>query len=90
MESSCDTLFMCIITTLKEGVRAGGGISDVLRKPTSTVCTTYICVRDRGSPCYYLKGGGYYCGDVAGCTLAFGVDKFQIIYDNQGLLKATL
>ena len=37
MESSCNTLFMCIITTLKEGVRAGGGISDVLRKPHSQV-----------------------------------------------------
>lgn len=35
MESSCESLFMCIITTLKEGVRAGGGISDVLRKPAS-------------------------------------------------------
>ena len=37
MESSCDTLFMCIITTFKEGIRAGGGISDVLRKPASQV-----------------------------------------------------
>ena len=37
MESSCESLFMCIITTLKEGVRAGGGISDVLRKPASHV-----------------------------------------------------
>ena len=37
MERSCDTLVMCIITTFKEGVRAGGGISDVLRKPPSTV-----------------------------------------------------
>ena len=33
MEPSCDTLFMCFITTFKEGIRAGGGISDVLRKP---------------------------------------------------------
>ena len=37
MEPSCDTLFMCFITTLKEGIRAGGGISDVLRKPASHV-----------------------------------------------------
>ena len=33
MEPSCDTLFMCF----KEGIRAGGGISDVLRKPSSHV-----------------------------------------------------
>jgi len=37
MEPSCETLFMCIITTLKEGMRAGGGISDVLRKPAASV-----------------------------------------------------
>ena len=37
MEPSCETLIMCLITTIKEGVRAGGGISDVLRKPTSDV-----------------------------------------------------
>ena len=37
MEPSCETLFMCIITTLKEGVRSGGGISDVLRKPAASV-----------------------------------------------------
>ena len=37
MEPSCETLFMCFITTFKEGIRAGGGISDVLRKPASHV-----------------------------------------------------
>ena len=37
MEPSCDTLFMCFITTFKEGIRAGGGISDVMRKPASHV-----------------------------------------------------
>ena len=37
MEPSCDTLFMYFITTFKEGIRAGGGISDVLRKPASHV-----------------------------------------------------
>jgi inositol 1,4,5-triphosphate receptor type 1 len=28
---------MCIITTLNNGLRNGGGIGDVLRKPSSTV-----------------------------------------------------
>jgi len=41
MEPSCETLFMCIITTLKEGMRAGGGISDVLRKPAASV--SHVC-----------------------------------------------
>ena len=48
MEPSCETLFMCIITTLKEGVRSGGGISDVLRKPAASV-SVCVCVG---------KGGG--------------------------------
>ena len=37
MEQSCDTLFQCFVTTIKEGLRAGGGISDVLRRPSSQV-----------------------------------------------------
>ena len=36
-EASCETLMMCIVTTLKEGIRNGGGIGDVLRKPSSSV-----------------------------------------------------
>ena len=35
-ERSCDTLWMCIITTLNQGLRNGGGIGDVLRPPSST------------------------------------------------------
>ena len=35
-ERSCDTLLMCIITTLNQGLRNGGGIGDVLRSPSST------------------------------------------------------
>ena len=34
-ERSCDTLWMCIITTLNQGLRNGGGIGDVLRPPSS-------------------------------------------------------
>jgi len=36
-ERHCDSLIMCIVTTLNEGLRNGGGIGDVLRKPSSTV-----------------------------------------------------
>lgn len=36
LERSCDTLIMCIITTLNNGLRNGGGIGDVLRKPSSS------------------------------------------------------
>lgn len=34
-ERACDTLFMCIVTTLNHGLRNGGGIGDVLRPPSS-------------------------------------------------------
>ncbi len=37
LERACDTLIMCIITTLNNGLRNGGGIGDVLRKPSSSV-----------------------------------------------------
>ena len=37
MERACDTLFMCIVTTLNKGLRNGGGIGDVLRQPSSRV-----------------------------------------------------
>lgn len=33
-ENRCETLFMCIVTTLYEGIRNGGGIGDILRKPS--------------------------------------------------------
>ncbi len=33
-ERSCDSLIMCIVTTLNQGLRNGGGIGDVLRQPS--------------------------------------------------------
>jgi hypothetical protein len=42
VERSCDTLFMCIVTTLNKGLRNGGGIGDVLRQPSSQVSDTFI------------------------------------------------
>ncbi|XP_076840863.1 inositol 1,4,5-trisphosphate-gated calcium channel ITPR2 isoform X1 [Brachyhypopomus gauderio] len=33
-EHVCDTLLMCIITVLNHGLRNGGGIADILRKPS--------------------------------------------------------
>jgi len=36
LERACDTLIMCILTTLNNGLRNGGGIGDVLRKPSSS------------------------------------------------------
>ncbi|CAF1314468.1 unnamed protein product [Adineta steineri] len=35
IERACDTLFMCIVTTLNKGLRNGGGIGDVLRQPSN-------------------------------------------------------
>jgi len=37
VENHCETLLMCIITTLNEGLRNGGGIGDILRKPSQSV-----------------------------------------------------
>ncbi|RWS06106.1 inositol 1:4:5-trisphosphate receptor-like protein [Dinothrombium tinctorium] len=34
-ERACDSLIMCIITTLNHGLRSGGGIGDVLRSPSA-------------------------------------------------------
>ncbi|KAA0193919.1 Inositol 1 4 5-trisphosphate receptor type 1, partial [Fasciolopsis buskii] len=36
-ERHCDSLRMCILTTLHEGLRNGGGIADVLRRPSIQV-----------------------------------------------------
>nr|XP_032828348.1 inositol 1,4,5-trisphosphate receptor type 1-like isoform X2 [Petromyzon marinus] len=33
-ERSCDTLIMCIVTVLNQGLRNGGGVGDVLRQPS--------------------------------------------------------
>ena len=34
-ERSCDSLLMCIVTTLNHGLRNGGGIGDILRSPSN-------------------------------------------------------
>ncbi|KAK6175051.1 hypothetical protein SNE40_013589 [Patella caerulea] len=34
-QRACDSLIMCILTSLNQGLRNGGGIGDVLRKPSS-------------------------------------------------------
>lgn len=36
-ERACDSLMMCIITTLNQGLRNGGGIGDILRAPSNKV-----------------------------------------------------
>lgn len=37
IERTCDTLLMCIVTVLNQGLRNGGGVGDVLRKPSKDV-----------------------------------------------------
>ncbi|XP_023671026.2 inositol 1,4,5-trisphosphate-gated calcium channel ITPR2 isoform X2 [Paramormyrops kingsleyae] len=36
MEQMCDTLLMCIVTVLNQGLRNGGGVGDMLRKPSKS------------------------------------------------------
>lgn len=38
-ERTCDSLLMCIVTVLSHGLRSGGGVGDVLRKPSKEVRT---------------------------------------------------
>lgn len=40
VERACDTLLMCIVTVLNHGLRNGGGVGDVLRKPSKDVNKT--------------------------------------------------
>ena len=57
-ERHCDSLIMCIVTTLNEGLRNGGGIGDVLRKPSSTVsCPALLdaCCRCLSFRSYKIK-----------------------------------
>lgn len=42
MERTCDSLLMCIVTVLSHGLRSGGGVGDVLRKPSKEVRATAI------------------------------------------------
>lgn len=41
-ERACDSLVMCIVTTLNQGLRNGGGIGDILRAPSSSVSQLHI------------------------------------------------
>ena len=36
MTRSCDTLKMCFLSILNQGLRNGGGIGDVMRPPSNT------------------------------------------------------
>lgn len=40
IERACDTLLMCIVTVLNQGLRNGGGVGDVLRRPSKDVSKT--------------------------------------------------
>ena len=42
-EHACETLGLCILTTLNKGLRNGGGIGDVLRPPSLRVSTQFDC-----------------------------------------------
>lgn len=39
-EHTCETLLMCIVTVLSHGLRSGGGVGDVLRKPSKEVAVS--------------------------------------------------
>ena len=78
MEPSCETLFMCIITTLKEGMRAGGGISDVLRKPAASVSQGCVQVFTQDFGWIEISMKLWYCGGV--------LKKFPIYYLHETIM----
>lgn len=45
-ERACDSLVMCIITTLNQGLRNGGGIGDILRAPSSSVSSIFKILKN--------------------------------------------
>lgn len=67
-EHTCETLLMCIVTVLSHGLRSGGGVGDVLRKPSKEVNHHHIGERKRGterghwrSETFLPQGKGSYC-----------------------------
>lgn len=65
-ERACDHLIMCIITTLNQGLRNGGGIGDVLRKPSSSVSKALDCV---------LSNSVFYLVHVLNFYMILGIDN---------------
>lgn len=61
VERTCDSLLMCIVTVLSHGLRSGGGVGDVLRKPSKEVrappiepqfVPTHVLVQDLQLRCW--------------------------------------
>lgn len=70
VERTCDSLLMCIVTVLSHGLRSGGGVGDVLRKPSKEVCATLIS--PRCTMCAFV------CSCYAGsCELALSTLCFE-------------
>ena len=66
-ERFCDSLIMCIVTSLNEGLRNGGGIGDVLRKPSSTVWIL----------CYKVKSQHLLTKKLPKCIQSFEAHSLQ-------------
>jgi len=58
-ERSCDSLVMCIVTTLNQGLRNGGGIGDILRAPSSKVPFIH---QSQTVPLIFIFSGGFVRG----------------------------
>lgn len=67
---------MCIVTVLSHGLRSGGGVGDVLRKPSKEVgVCVCVCVLDARPPCaepvFYMKWR-FYKVSLQLCCLRLG------------------
>lgn len=63
-EHTCETLLMCIVTVLSHGLRSGGGVGDVLRKPSKEVN------HHSGAGGVLLNGTGICCARESGSAAA--------------------
>lgn len=58
-EHTCETLLMCIVTVLSHGLRSGGGVGDVLRKPSKEVNGSQG--KERAQGCVGVASEGALC-----------------------------
>lgn len=71
-ERACESLLMCIVTTLNHGLRNGGGIGDILRQPSSVV-------RGRGN--FLFAVANLFDSKLIYFTLQENMFPARVIYD---------
>lgn len=78
-ERACDSLVMCILTTLNQGLRNGGGIGDILRAPSSTVShfSEFVCNFKIQKKKFFL-GSAFRCTCYIRSTVLLHCDHYSL------------